>query len=230
MKFIQISFKWQSSNVEKNEDYWRLQDVKAIEICESMEDEPGLVANSLQALQHSFEDGFVSKGFFNKSMKVGDAISAFAAKTESQKFNIKDLIPILEAASHIQPDIEGAMAKMSMMPDEEDHHEDDHWDMPEMEGDWDRPEKEEDWDRPEMEGDRPKLEEDMTKLEGDMEKLPEEEEYKPEIGEYYVKPPGTDHNGTIDYDGDMMFVPKEDQDTENEIAYKADAQYKEELE
>ena len=87
--------------------------MKAIEICESMEQEPGLVANSLQALQHSFEDGFVSKGFFNKSMKVGDAISAFAAKTESQKFNIKDLIPILEAASHIQPDIEGAMAKYS---------------------------------------------------------------------------------------------------------------------
>lgn len=86
--------------------------MKEAPVCQDMTQEPYLMENSLKILKNSIEGDFVPKGSVERSINVADEIQGFVEKSQSQKFDIKNLIPVLEAASKVQADVEQVVAKV----------------------------------------------------------------------------------------------------------------------
>merc|ERR1712179_791440 len=107
--------------------------------CMEMMDEPTLIDNSLNILRGAVEKDFAPAGFVDRTMGVVDALEQFVQKSE-HKFDLKNLEPVLKAATKVQPDIEAMAGKIAEAEAEgEDHkdwdqdhgdkHEDEHHDM-----------------------------------------------------------------------------------------------------
>ena len=101
------------------------------------------------------EKDFAPTGFVDRTMGVVDALEQFVQKSE-HKFDLKNLEPVLKAATKVQPDIEAMAGKIAEAEAEKEDHGDhkdwDHkdWDHEDWDHkDWDEdaePEKDWDWD------------------------------------------------------------------------------------
>ena len=96
------------------------------------------------------EKDFAPTGFVDRTMGVVDALEQFVQKSE-HKFDLKNLEPVLKAATKVQPDIEAMAGKIAEAEAEkEDHGDHKDWDHEDWDHkDWDEdaePEKDWDWD------------------------------------------------------------------------------------